>query len=237
MSSDLLSGFIEGWKEAKAEHIKRATPLYYWCKLFDFQYSSKEFYALVENHLEKRQVPGLLKGYTLLNEGSVFSRKRLYLQMRRERIVFEICAAHFGTGFFTSSRLFDRRHDATALDYIMATLLLTGIGAIFWNQFGTVPSIVLLGMVVTLLWSFMRLGVSVDATWLDEQLTKIPFFGPIYETLFHPDTYFRQDQTNMYREAVHRAVTEAVTEISTMKGIRPPADLEMRPILAEMRPR
>lgn len=238
-TGDLFSGaidsFLEGWKEAKAEHVKRATPLYYWCKLFEFHHSPREFYALVEQNLDKRQVPGLLKGFTLLHEGTVFSPKRLYLQMRRERVVFEICAAHFGTGFFTSSRLFDRRRDATLLDYIMTTFIFTGLGAVGWTQLGAVSSIAIVGCVVTLWWSLMRLGVSMEAAQLDEHLTRIPFLGRIYETLFHPNTYFRQDQTNMYREAVHRAMMDAVADLTAQKGLKPLSESETRPILPELR--
>lgn len=233
----LLSEFAEGWAEATAEHIKRTTPLSYWCNVFEFQYSPKSFYALVEQNLAKWQVPDLLQGYILMREGTVFSPKRLYLQMRRERIVFEICAAPFGTGFFVSSRLFDRRREATWVDYLIAAFLSLGIGALAWSQFGLIPSVVVVGFVVTTIWSVMRLGVSVDATWLDEQITKIPSLGRIYESLFHPNTYFRQDQTNMYREVVHSAVMRTIEQMTSEKGQKPPSELASRPTVNDLHKR
>ena len=103
------------------------TPISHWCVLFDdCVYSPKDFYESVERNLLRRQVPDLLRDYILLHEGTLFSNRRLYYQMRRERIVAEICAAPFGSGFFVSSRLFDRRRRAFIFDYILALgILLT----------------------------------------------------------------------------------------------------------------
>jgi hypothetical protein len=238
MVSEVIDSLTEGWKEAKAEQVKRATPLYYWCQPFkDFQFPPQQFYGLVEKHICQWQVPELLQGKILLHEGTVFSKRRLYLQMRRERLVFEICVAPFGTGYFVSSRLFDRRRDAGLLDYLMAFILVALASAIAWKEWGTVPSVVITGVLVTTLWSVMRLGIATDFAWLDEKLCEIPWFGPIYETLFHPDTYYRQDRNNIYREAVHSAVIDSVAEMRAEKGLRPMTELESRPTIAELRRR
>jgi hypothetical protein len=222
--------------EAKAEEVGRNTPISYWCSLFDdCVFSPRDFYALVHKNIERRQVPDLLVDYILMHEGTVFSKRRLYYQMRRERIVAEICAAPFGSGFFVSSRLFDRRKRAFFWDYLFAFgALAVATIPVLW-QFGPIVATVVFGVVFTTLWSLMRLATDVSFTWLDEKLSNIPWFGPIYETWFHPFTYYRQDQHCMYREAVNRSVKEAVAELTTQKGLKPLSESETRPILAELR--
>lgn len=222
--------------EAKAEEIGRNTPISYWCTIFDdCVYSPRDFYEMVERNLARRQVPDLLRDYILLHEGTVFSRRRLYYQMRRERIVAEVCAAPFGSGFFISSRLFDRRRRAHYWDYLGVFSALVLITVPVSIRYGPIVGTVIAGTVFTTLWSLMRLAVNVSFAWLDEKICMMPFVGPIYETWFHPDTYYRQDRTNMYREAVNRAVKEAVGELTAQKGLRPLSESESRPILAELR--
>lgn len=222
--------------EAKAEEIGRSKPISYWCTLFDdCVYSPRDFYALVQKNLDRRQVPDLLVDYILLHEGTVFSKRRLYHQMRRERIMAEICAAPFGSGFFVSSRMFDRRKHAYYWDYIFVFLTFALLTIPVAARYGPVVATVVFGIVFTTIWSLMRLGTDVSFAWLDDKLCSVPWFGPIYETWFHPHTYYRQDQHSMYREAVNRSVKEAVGELTAQKGLRPLTESELRPILPELR--
>ena len=68
----------------------------------DFQASPKYFYELVEKALERRKVPELTFSRVYYREGWIFSAKREYLRIKREKIVFDICCAPFGTGLFIS---------------------------------------------------------------------------------------------------------------------------------------
>lgn len=222
--------------EAKAEKIGRNTPISYWCTLFDdCVYSPHDFYEIVERNISRRQVPDLLRDCILLHEGTAFSRRRLYFQMRRERIVAEICAAPFGSGFFISSRLFDRRKHAFFWDYFFAGLTLIVLSLPVFGKYGPIVAIVVFGTFITTFWSLMRLATEISFAWLDEKICMVPWFGPIYETWFHPNTNYRQDQHNMYREAVNRSVQEAVAELTTEKGLKPLSEEEYRPILPELR--
>ncbi|MDA1277206.1 MAG: hypothetical protein O2960_24610, partial [Verrucomicrobia bacterium] len=180
-------------------------------------------------------VPDLLRDYIFLREGTIYSKRRLYYQMRRERVVAEICAAPFGSGFFISSRLFDRRRRAFFFDYVFAavTLLAGSAPLLRWFDFTTV--LVLFGVIFTTLWSLMRLATNVNFTWLDEKICQVPGYGPIYETWFHPNTYYRQDQHAMYREAVNRSVQEAVGTLISQKGLKPLTEAESKPVLPELR--
>ncbi len=63
-----------------------------------------EFYAAVEAELAGRKIPGLQVTRLELPEGGLLSEKRTYLRLVRERLVFDVGAAPFGTGFFFSCR-------------------------------------------------------------------------------------------------------------------------------------
>src|SRR5262245_39559095 len=77
--------------------------LNHWIGFADhFSYSSKEFYALIEQELTARKIPGLEIIHTEYSEGGLLADRRLYLRMIRERLAFETCAAPFGTSFFFS---------------------------------------------------------------------------------------------------------------------------------------
>lgn len=84
-----------------------ATPsivLSHWYTLIEnLQTSSKEFYSSVEEAIKKRQVPDTWTDRVEWREGSILSAKREYLRVRRKDLVFDICAAPFGSGFFVSS--------------------------------------------------------------------------------------------------------------------------------------
>ena len=233
--TSLVEGIREGWKEGRAQAIRETTPVSYWCHLYDdFNYSPVEFFRQVATELEHREVPGLVHGFTLMRESNFLLRKRLYLHVRRERFVFEICAAPFGTGWFVSSRLFDRRRGATWFDFLLVALALGMIGFVSVGAMGVFLAIATLGTIVTILWSLMRLAASESVALLDDRICGIPCLGRIYETLFHPDTFFRQDQRAMYQEAVHRSVMKTISDLTTLKGIRPLTESESKPVMYDL---
>src|ERR1044071_5645254 len=79
----------------------------HWYRLFDrLEASPQEFYRSLEQAIRERQVPSLRIARVGWLEGGLLSGRREYLRLRRERLIFDICAAPFGTGFFVSSRLF-----------------------------------------------------------------------------------------------------------------------------------
>ena len=74
---------------------------WYYC-FDDMQYSSKEFYGQLEQAIKKRELPKASLSRVEISEGGVFSAKRTYLRVWRNRLMFDICAAPFGRGFFVS---------------------------------------------------------------------------------------------------------------------------------------
>ncbi len=210
----------EFFEEAAARGSKWNEQLSYWCDLYpSFTYPPK-----------LQQVPGLEASHVLMRQSGRFSSERLYLQFRRERLVFEICGAPFGTGFFVSSRLFDRRKRATWFDIILLFLLIGVCGAPLAYQFGWLWGIIGATGLLALLWSIMRLAATETITWLDRTLSDLPLIGLVYDRFFHPDTYYRQDTNNAYGKAVNHAVRQAVDEMRSQKGLKALRDDEWRPV-------
>src|ERR1051325_2972869 len=84
---------------------KKADVLSHWYSLIPrFNASTHEFYQAIEAELKERKVPGLEISRVEFSEGGLLSDKREYLRMTRERLVFDICAAPFGTAYFFSCR-------------------------------------------------------------------------------------------------------------------------------------
>src|SRR3954463_10864165 len=91
---------FESFKKKKAEVIE------HWISFAeDFQFSSSEFYTGVEAEIKRREVPGLEMTRIDFAEGGLLSDKRIYLRMIRERLLFDICAAPFGSRYFFSCRM------------------------------------------------------------------------------------------------------------------------------------
>lgn len=216
---------------------RRAFPrrvLSHWHHLFEAQYSSKEFYAAVESALATRQVPGLEQSRLDFHEGGLLSSKREYLRFQRERLVFDICAAPFGTGFFVSWRLLEvplplRLWHFFVLWFALALpfYLCTKVFGVGW---GFLVFVALLGLGVWHLRTLLARGLEdVDAA-----LMRTPVLGPIYERFLRPLTYFRIDLALMYQESAHSAVLDAADALTSATGAKPLTGLERKPIMREL---
>ena len=64
--------------------------------------STKTFYEQLEGAIDEKQVKGLKVARTNHKEGGALSANREYLEVRRGKLIFHICAAPFGNGFFVS---------------------------------------------------------------------------------------------------------------------------------------
>lgn len=74
------------------------------------QFSTNEFYTLVEEYITKQDMPGVKVSRVNFSEGSILSDKREYLRLERKDDMFDICAAPFGAGFFVSYWLGTPKH-------------------------------------------------------------------------------------------------------------------------------
>src|ERR1039458_10075681 len=96
-----------------------------------FNSSTKEFYEAVEKELKERQVPGLEIFHVDFAEGGALSNKREYLRMTRERLVFDICAAQFGTAYFFSCRFAEIPAVVKLGEFLLLLIGLCAVG--FWG--------------------------------------------------------------------------------------------------------
>lgn len=87
-----------------------------WGHSFDnLQFSSDEFYKSVEEMIKKREVPDVDFSRVTYSEGGVFTANREYLHIVRHELIFDICAAPFGKGFFVSEWSVDKPSFTTKL--------------------------------------------------------------------------------------------------------------------------
>lgn len=244
MSTNLISAAIEGYKEAKEEahRERKARLLDYKTRLIEnFNYSPREFYLLLAKAIERREVPGLEAELTSLIESVPGSSRRLYLSVARERFVYYVCAAPFGSGFFFSWRLVDERRPAKWY-HLLAMLGFLFSLSIFVSYFGystivqflnavgidaegigqvapNLPWIVFI-FLFTAMWSLMRCAALPRFEWLAIMLEKSAVIGRVFERFFRPDTYYREDSKQMYQKAFDAAVNEAIDSVTTPQGIR-----------------
>jgi hypothetical protein len=68
----------------------------------DLQLSAKDFYAMLETFITDYQYPGVVCQCLVLREGGLFSSRREYLCIAKDRYRYYVCASPFGRSFFIS---------------------------------------------------------------------------------------------------------------------------------------
>jgi len=77
--------------------------LSHWHQLYEgFQESPQRIYTLLEEGINRREMPGIKVSQVKHRESGIFSAKRVYFRVRRKEHMFDICAAPFGKSFFVS---------------------------------------------------------------------------------------------------------------------------------------
>ena len=194
-----------------------------WYHLLEgLQESSKDFYTSLEEAIKKRELPEINVSRVNYREGGIFSAEREYLRVEREDLLFDVCAAPFGTGFFISWWLGEDR--PSPLLPTLAALVVAGL-----LLYLTCIIIGLIALVVL----FFLLGAlmsSQGGKW-SAYILVIPLIGPLFEKLFMPTTYYKMDTTLMFQESVHKAVLEVIDQMTQAKGLRGLSELERKPIL------
>ena len=200
---------------------KKTDVLSHWYSLVPgFNTSTQEFYQGIERELKERQVPGLEITHVEFSEGGPLSSKREYLRMTRERLVFDICAAPFGTAYFFSCRFAEIPAVIRLWQLIILFSLFCGSVALAWKMAGVFLGSFLLVAAFALAIYVLRNAVAMGLQDLDATLVKSPLFGPIYELLIRKDSYYRQDTRIMYCDTIDDVVKEKVEEVTGAKGIK-----------------
>ena len=189
--------------------------------------SPKAFYSLVRDAIERRKLADTNIEQVEWPEGSFFSPRRLYLRVWHKDHVFDICGAPFGSAFFVSWWLGERRNMNLLWPILM--FCVTSVLAyycLFRMALWYGAFIFLLGFAGIIWFAGIR-----TLEVMDNFMRSIPIIGPFYETLIHPATYYRVDTASMFRTAVQGAVLEAVDMVGDQKGVRRLSELERKPIL------
>jgi hypothetical protein len=196
------------------------------------QFSAQEFYANLENEIRTRQWPGVEFLRVLHSEAGLLSHKREYLRVVRQRQVFDVCAAHFGTDYFFTLREAEITAQLTLATFFIFLLALSILLALFVSTFGPIFGLInfggLLVIGIFLLFNVLRMGL----TRLDGLLMRTPVIGPIYETWFRRSTtYFQHDTRMVFLKLMDDLVKEHVDEETSAKGIQLLSCFEHQPIL------
>lgn len=169
-----------------------------------------------------------------MSEGGLLSAKREYLRLKRERLVFDICAAPFGTGYFFSFRFVELPLGIKAgemLIFIVGIFLIFGLLLkIFGFILGIIAMLALLGGSIWIMRNAVQLGLK-D---LDATLLKTPIIGPLYEIVFRKETYYREDTRLMYLSIVDYITKALVDEVTAAKGIKLVRRYERKSILGDL---
>jgi hypothetical protein len=204
-----------------------------------FKCSSQEFYARVEKALVDRQIPDLEMERVDWKEGGALSARREYLRVSRERLVFDICAAPFGTGFFVS--LWHGEKPLKIGLFAWCLLLLSPLALVSYlsrtpdNLYRLITRELALSppVVIGVCLAFMILGIALvigrAGPDLDNRLIRNPVLGYFYERFIRTITHWRVDRTCMYLAAVHSAVMQVIDEVSEAQGIAPLSEFNRRP--------
>lgn len=186
----------------------------------DFQASADEFYSNIETELQARIVPGLEVSRVDFAEGGLISDKRTYLRMIRERLVFDVCAAPFGTSYFFSLRFAEIPIKIGLFPVLALFFLVIMLFFAFVRYFGLFfGPIVLAGALGFSVWLLRNLP-TVGLQDFDTMLIRSPIVGGVYERFFRKETYYRQDTRLMYHDTVNEIVKTKVEQIIGAKGIK-----------------
>lgn len=207
----------------------------HWIAFADgFHCSPTEFYAIIEQQLEARKVPGLAMSRVEFAEGGLLSDQRVYLRMLRERLVFDVCAAPFGTRFFFSCRAAEI---PSVIGIFQLAIVFVGFCVVTWVNwkiFGYVyGTLALVAEAVALIY-VLRNAVALGLRDLDTALIRSPVLGPIYENWFRKETYYRTDTRLMYLDTVSSVVKALAEEATAAKGITLIRQFETAPLLGDL---
>lgn len=191
---------------------------HWYVPLLDFRISTQEFYAAVEKELAERKVPDLEIARVTFAEGGILTPHRQYLRLRRERLVFDICSAPFGTSWFFSLRgsVIPRTLRLWELAVVLATI--GSLFLLYWYTFGLFFGTIAIGASLFAICVFLYFAK--QSQGLDDALIQLPIVGVLYETFFRRETYYREDTRLMYLDIIGRIVKHQMEEFARVAGVK-----------------
>lgn len=213
------------WKKRKPEEIRPPT----YALIEGFQTSTDAFYRSIEGELTARKVPGLDLERIDYREGGLFSSKRDYLRMRRERLTFDLCSAPFGTSWFFSYRFCEIPAPLPLWQLLFVLAAIAALASAYAALYGAIWGCVIIGMTALGFALLVRNALTLGLEDFDAWLLTVPILGRVYEGLLRKETFFRQDTRFMYAEMVERIIQAKIKEITASEGIEKVEFVEARP--------
>ena len=203
------------WKSKKTEVLKHWYVLH-----LDFDTITSEFYQAIEYDLKARELTGLEISRIEYAEGGLLSAKREYLRMRRERLVFDVCAAPFGTSWFFSCRFAEIPVVIHLWEILVLLLMLAGVVLFYASLFGWMLGPILFAASLLSLLLMMRNTTALGMQDLDAALLQIPVVGAFYERFLRKETYYREDTRLAYIDIVDKIVRLRIDEVSAAGHVK-----------------
>lgn len=186
----------------------------------DFQSTVGDFYDAVEAGLGERRVPGMDVNRILVPDGGMLSDQREYLRMRRERLVFDVCSAPFGTSWFFSCRYAEIPFKLRVWELLVLVGATAWIYTAFPLLFGFFTGTVLFA--ASLIGGLVLLDTfaASDTQDMDSLLLRLPVIGALYELFVRRNqSYYREDARVMYCHSVDAMVRSKIVEVCQEAGI------------------
>lgn len=213
----------------------------HWFNLIEnFNTSPLKFYSSVEAAINSRQIPFTETSRVEWHEGGTFSVEREYLRITRDDHIFDICAAPYGTGFFVSWWLGQRKTVGLLMAAAIFGGLLLGLGIafsivsfIFTKILGAVAGGFLSILAIPFIIWLLGILISEKGGMIEDAILQIPIVGYVYSKLFNPITYYKIDTATMFQEAVRLSINEVIDAMTKEKGIRGLSELERKPMMRD----
>ncbi len=199
-----------------------------------FTTTVSNFYAILENMVSMRAIPGAKVSRVLLSEGGPFSAKREYVRVRRGAEVFDICGAAVGESFMVSHWLRKIPRYRSWIKWIILFFL-----ALPFIQFvspslnekvtGCCAMALLPFFILVPVFWFLRL---IPGAGLFFRLIK-GLFGWGWQLLRLP-TLFQSDAATVFRSTVPTIVEQAIQAIRSGQALLETAELPvLEPVASE----
>jgi hypothetical protein len=210
-------------------YIKRFRPVVHhqwFVPIIDWQSDSEAFYTSLTEEIKNRQLPGITVERINLNHTMLLSPQQSYIRLRRERFVFDVCSAPFGSCWWFSGRAAElpRRLTANELSWFAGGLVT--FSYLYVHLYGVALGLWVFGATIVALLLIFMMG----RKWatLDEYLVYLPVVGAVYEFMFRRDTYWQQDQRMMFSVIINALIREKVKEFCIAGGANEPLFQEIR---------
>ncbi len=191
---------------------------HWYVPLLDFRISTQEFYTAVEKELAERKVPDLEISRIEFAEGGLLSAQRQYLRLRRERLVFDICSAPFGTSWFFSLRGSVIPRTMRLWELALVLIALGNLFLLYRTTFGLFLGTIAIATSIFAVAVFLYFARQWQG--VDDALMQLPIIGALYETFFRSETYYREDTRLMYLDIVGRIVKHQIEEFTRAAGVK-----------------